>query len=108
MRPGKCSRTRSRKVGPEKDDETAAAMIAQLKYGSGISLYRLGATEWEIVGEAASAIKPAHEEPICQAAQGRAPYNDDTGTRVLRMEREPWDERTGRVHQPVRVDWRRS
>jgi hypothetical protein len=28
-------------VGPEKYDETAAAMIAQLKYGSGIPFYRL-------------------------------------------------------------------
>ena len=28
-------------VGPEKYDETAAAMIAQLKYGSGISFDRL-------------------------------------------------------------------
>ena len=28
-------------VGPEKYDETAAAMIAQLKYGSGTPFYRL-------------------------------------------------------------------
>src|SRR6266851_7908325 len=28
-------------VGPEKYDETAAAMIAQLKYGSGMPFYRL-------------------------------------------------------------------
>jgi hypothetical protein len=28
-------------VGPEKYDETAAAMIAQLKYGSGAPFYRL-------------------------------------------------------------------
>jgi hypothetical protein len=27
-------------VGPEKYDETAAAMIAQLKYGSGTPFYR--------------------------------------------------------------------
>jgi len=52
-------------VGPEKYDETAAAMIAQLKYGSGMPFYRLeqlerqlgiplpAATQWEIVGEAA-------------------------------------------------------
>ena len=48
-------------VGPEKYDETAAAMIAQLKYGSGTPFYRLeqlegqlgiplpAATQWEIV-----------------------------------------------------------
>ena len=29
-------------VGPEKYDETAGAMIAQLKYGSGVPFYRLG------------------------------------------------------------------
>jgi transposase len=94
-------------VGPEKYDETASAMIAQLKYGSGIPFYRLeslegqlgiplpAATQWEIVEEAAEAIKPAHEELIRQAAQGEVLHNDDTGMRVLRMERETSDERTG-------------
>ena len=49
-------------VGPEKYDETAAAMIAQLKYGSGTPFYRLeqlegqlgiplpAATQWESCG----------------------------------------------------------
>lgn len=94
-------------VGPEKYDETASAMIAQLKYGSGIPFYRLeslegqlgiplpAATQWEIVEEAAEAIKPAHEELIRQAAQGEVLHNDDTGMRVLHIEREPSDERTG-------------
>lgn len=94
-------------VGPDKYDETASAMIAQLKYGSGIPFYRLesledqlgiplpAATQWEIVEEAAEAIKPAHQELIRQAAQGQVLHNDDTSMRVLRMEREPSDERTG-------------
>jgi transposase len=94
-------------VGPEKYDETASAMIAQLKYGSGIPFYRLesledqlgiplpAATQWEIVAEAAEAIQPAQEELIRQAARGEVLHNDDTGMRVLRMEREPSDERTG-------------
>ena len=94
-------------VGPDKYDETASAMIAQLKYGSGIPFYRLesledqlgiplpAATQWEIVEEAAEAIKPAHEELIREAAQGGVLHNDDTAMRVLRMEREPSDERTG-------------
>lgn len=94
-------------VGPEKYDETASAMIAQLKYGSGIPFYRLealeeqlgiplpAATQWEIVEEAAESIKPAHEELIRQAAQGEVLHNDDTGMRVLRIEREPADERRG-------------
>jgi len=94
-------------VGPEKYDETAAAMIAQLKYGSGTPFYRLeqlegqlgiplpAATQWEIVKEAAELIKPARDELIRQAAQGEVVHNDDTSMRVLRLVREPRDERTG-------------
>ena len=94
-------------VGPEKYDETAAAMIAQLKYGSGIPFYRLeqlegqlgiplpAATQWEIVEEAAELLKPARDELIRQAAQGEVVHNDDTSMRVLRLVREPSDERTG-------------
>src|SRR3954447_20494734 len=94
-------------VGPEKYDETAAAMIAQLKYGSGIPFYRLerledqlgiplaAATQWEIVEEATEVIKPARDELIRQAAQGEVLHNDDTSMRVLKLEREPGDKRTG-------------
>ena len=94
-------------VGPEKYDGTAAAMIAQLKYGSGVPFYRLekmedllgiplpAATQWELVEENAEVVKPAHQELIRQAAQGEVLHNDDTGMRVLQMEREPSDERTG-------------
>ena len=86
-------------VGPEKYDETAAAMIAQLKYGSGIRSTgwnnwkrQLGiplpaATQWEIVEEAAELIKPARDELIRQAAQGEVLHNDDTSMRVLKLER---------------------
>jgi transposase len=94
-------------VGPEKYDETAAAMIAQLKYGSGTPFYRLEkleqqlgiplpvATQWEIVAEAAEVVKPARDELIRQAAQGEVLHNDDTSMRVLSLTREPSDERTG-------------
>jgi transposase len=94
-------------VGPEKYDATAAAMIAQLKYGSGVPFHRLermeellgiplpAATQWELVEETAALIQPAHEELIRQAAQGEVMHNDDTSMRVLQMEREPTDERTG-------------
>jgi transposase len=94
-------------VGPEKYDETAAAMIAQLKYGSGTPFNRLeqlesqlgiplpAATQWEIVEEAAQPLKPALDELIRQAAQGTVVHNDDTGMRVLRLKRDPKDERTG-------------
>jgi transposase len=94
-------------VGTEKYDETAAAMIAQLKYGSGTPFYRLerleeqlgiplaASTQWEMVEEAAEVMKPARDELIRQAAQGEVLHNDDTGMRVLKMEREPGDKRTG-------------
>ncbi len=85
-------------VGPEKYDETTAAMIALLKYGSGMPFYRLeklehllgiplsASTQWEIVEEAAEVIK---------AAQGELLHNDDTSMRVLHLAREPSDDRTG-------------
>jgi transposase len=94
-------------VGAEKYDETAAAMIAQLKYGSGTPFHRLeqlqgqlgiplpAATQWEVVEEAAELLKPARDELIRQAAQGEVVHNDDTSMRVLRLTREPSDERTG-------------
>ena len=94
-------------VGPDKYDETAAAMIAQLKYGAGTPFNRLeqleaqmgiplpAATQWEIVEEAAQPLKPARDELIRQAAQGNVLHNDDTSMRVLMLQRDPSDERTG-------------
>lgn len=86
-------------VGAEKYDETAAAMIAQLKYGSGVPFYRLeqledqlgiplpAATQWEVVEEAAELLEPVRDELIRQAAQGEVVHNDDTSMRVLRLAR---------------------
>ena len=94
-------------VGAEKYDEAAVAIIAQLKYGSGTPFYRLeqlqsqlgiplpASTQWEMVQEAAELIKPARDELIRQAAQAEVVHNDDTSMRVLRLAREPSDERTG-------------
>lgn len=94
-------------VSPEKYDETTAAMIALLKYGSGMPFYRLekleqllgiplpASTQWEIVEEQAEVIQAALNELIRQAAQGEVLHNDDTAMRVLKMAREPSDERTG-------------
>src|SRR5579864_2325052 len=97
-------------AGPEKYDETAAAMIAQLKYGSGVPFNRLermeelmgiplpAATQWEVVADAAELIKPARDELIREAAQGEVLHNDDTSMTVLALRRaiaaEP-GERTG-------------
>jgi transposase len=94
-------------IGPEKYDETTGAAIGQMKYGSGIPFYRLeqleelmgiplpASTQWEIVEEAAEVMKPAQEELIRQAADSEVLHNDDTSMRVLRLEREASDERTG-------------
>jgi len=94
-------------AGPDQYDESTAAMIAQLKYGSGVPFYRLeklqtsvgiplpATTQWEIVEEAAEVLRPALEELTRQAAQGEVLHNDDTRMRVLRLAREPSDERTG-------------
>ena len=94
-------------VGSEKYDETTAAMIAVLKYGSGMPFYRLekleqllgiplpASTRWEIVEEAAELIQAARDELIRQAAQGAVLHNDDTSMRVLHLAREPSDDRTG-------------
>ena len=94
-------------VGPEKYDETAAAMIAQLKYGSGAPFQRIEnleqrlgvplpvATQWGIVEEAADLLTPALDELTRQAAQGELFHNDDTSVRILKMERPAGDERTG-------------
>src|SRR5262249_7437073 len=74
-------------IGEDKCDESAAAMIAQLKYGTGMPFYRLedleqnlgiplpASTQWEIVEEAAELIKPARDELIRQAAQDEVVHN---------------------------------
>jgi len=86
-------------VGEKKFDETAAAMIALLKYGSGVPFYRLegleaslgiplpASTQWEIVEEIAAPIRPAFDELIRQAAQGEVFYNDDTSMKILALAR---------------------
>jgi transposase len=94
-------------AGVDKYDATAAAMIAQLRYGSGMPFKRLerlqanlgiplpAATQWEVVEQMAGVIRPAYDEFIRQAAAGEVMYNDDTAMRILRLAREPSDERTG-------------
>jgi transposase len=86
-------------VGEEKYDETAAAMIALLKYGSGVPWDRLerlerslgiplpASTQWEIVEAAAALLRPAFDELIRQAAQGEVFYNDDTSMKILALAR---------------------
>ena len=94
-------------AGPDKYDETAVAMIALLKYGTGVPFKRLerlqehlgmplpATTQWDLMAAAAKLIRPVLEELIRQAAQGSVMHNDDTGMRILRLTREPGDKRTG-------------
>ena len=63
-------------AGPAKYDETAVAMIALLKYGTGVPFQRLerlqeqlgmplsAATQWDLMAAAAEQIRPALEELI--------------------------------------------
>jgi transposase len=86
-------------VGEKKYDETAASMIALLRYGNGFPWNRLEglqknlgiplpvATQCEIVKEIAAQVQPAGDELIRQAAQGGVVHNDDTSMRVLSLDR---------------------
>jgi transposase len=84
-------------LGEAKYDAQSAAMIALLKYGSGVPLYRLeqlqgslgiplpAATQWAIAQATAHPFKPAFAELIRQAAQGDVVYNDDTVMKILAL-----------------------
>jgi transposase len=94
-------------AGADKYDETAVAMIALLKYGTGVPFKRLerlqehlgmplpATTQWDLMAAAAKLLWPVLVELIRQAAQGSVMHNDDTSMRILRLAREPGDKRTG-------------
>jgi transposase len=103
-------------AGDKKYDETATAMIGELKYGAGLPFNRIAklqagmgiplpaTTQWELVRDGAAVLEPVHSELIHQAAQGKVLYNDDTTMKVLDLTREQraaaavddeGDERTG-------------
>ena len=84
-------------VGTEKYDARTGAMIALLKYGSGVPFFRLerlqaqvgvplpASTQWGIVENLATQVRPVHAELIRQAADGEVVYNDDTSMTVLSL-----------------------
>jgi transposase len=84
-------------IGTRKYDETAASMIALLRYGTGVPFNRLdhlqasqgiplpAGTQWEIMEEAAEPLTPVYKEHERQAAQGEILHNDDTGATVLEL-----------------------
>jgi transposase len=93
------------KAGKDKYDETAGAMVALLKYGSGLPFNRLeklqeslgvplpASTQWEIVEGTADKIHPVYRELIRQAAQGELFYNDDTTMKILANLQKPQEGR---------------
>lgn len=86
-------------VGSDKYDATTGAMIALLKYGSGMPFYRLerlqadlqiplpASTQWEIVEDLARRLQPMLTELMRQAANGAVVHNDDTSMTVLALQR---------------------
>jgi hypothetical protein len=82
-------------VGTAKYDESAAAMIALLKYGTGMPFNRLerlqrgfgiplpASTQWDLVHGASGHVNAVYAEIIRQAAQGDVLHNDDTTARIL-------------------------
>jgi len=84
-------------TGEAKYDESAAAMIAILKYGCGMPFYRLeklqedldmpvpSSTQWEILDAAEKSVQPVYETLVHQAADGDILHNDDTTARILAL-----------------------
>lgn len=84
-------------AGAQKYDESASAMLAVLRYGSGLPLNRLAglqaalgiplaaSTQWEVTEKMADKIHPAFNELIRQAAQGDVVHNDDTTMKILEV-----------------------
>jgi transposase len=105
-------------AGPEKFDTSAVAMVALLKYGTGMPFKRMerlegqlgiplpAATQWELVEHAAGLLGPVLNELIRHAAQGSVMYNDDTSMRVLRLVRNTEDDRTGTFTSGIVSIWR--
>jgi transposase len=103
-------------AGADKYDESAVAMIALLKYGTGVPFQRLerlqehlgmplpASTEWDLMAAAWKLLWPVLAELIRQAAQGSVMHNDDTGMRILRLSREPGDKRTGTFTSGIVID----
>jgi transposase len=87
-------------VGTKKYDATAASMVALLRYGAGMPSHRLeglqngfgiplpDATQWDIVEDSAQHIQPVHDELVRQAAQGPIVHNDDTGMKVITVNKQ--------------------
>lgn len=82
-------------VGENKYDDSAAAMLALLKYGCGMPFYRLeklqghlgnpmaASTQWDVLNAAALTLAPLYDAYVELAAQGEIIHNDDTTMKIL-------------------------
>ncbi len=87
-------------VGPDKYDERAVSMAANLKYGCGMPFNRLeglqgsmgiplpSSTQWENLRDRAEQLKSTFGELIRQAAQADLLHNDDTWQKILELMKE--------------------
>jgi len=97
-------------IGDDKYDCSVAAMLAILKYSTGMPFKRMetlqkhlgvplpASTQFELLDEAAAELKPVHMELVRQGAQGRVATYDDTRAQILdEVERpeEQDEDRTG-------------
>lgn len=94
-------------VGVEKYDASVSSMIAILKFGYGIPYDRLArmqkvlgipmpaSTQYEILEDDAIPLRPIHKEMLRQTAQAAVIHTDDTSMKILKVKRDPEDERTG-------------
>ena len=101
-------------IGDEKYDAASGAMIALLKYGSGLPFNRLdqlqatlgvplpSSTQWEIVESVADKIHPVYRALMRHAAQGDVVYNDDTVMKILELMKQSDEDRRGRKGQAPR------
>lgn len=94
-------------MGDKKYDAPSGAMIALLKYGTGMPFNRLeqlqgslgiplaASTQFEIVDEVATRIDPVYQQLMRKSAQGDVVYNDDTTMKILELMKENDPERKG-------------
>ena len=101
-------------VGKEKYDAKSSAMIALLRYGSGLPFNRLeslqqsvgiplpDATQWDIVEKTSRKLVPVYEQLVLEAAQGDVLHNDDTRMPILEVMKQI-KEQTSRGSPPERT-----
>jgi transposase len=88
-------------AGTSKYDPSVGALVAVMRFGSGVPSYRLAqlqkslgipfsaSTQWELAAELAEVATPAFECLLRQAAGRGVIHNDDTTMRVASLRREP-------------------